>query len=109
MTLEERAASKYWYSPEGISRRINMLSQSFTYKIVNNSLLVYGESAGITRWRWISILSEPPGPDTCKYCRSQHGRIYRKGQFLPPLPAHALCYCQWELLFPLGELPQYVI
>ena len=107
-SLEEVSADSYWYTPEGITRRVEMLSQSFTYKIVNNSLIVYGQTAGITRWRWISILGDPPGPVTCKYCRSQHGRVYRKGQFLPPLPAHANCYCQWQLMYDPKEIPPYV-
>ena len=100
-------ASAYWSSPEGITQRIAMLSQSFTHKIVNNSLIIYGESGGITRWRWATNPgARQSGP--CEYCESQDGRIYRKGQFLPSLPAHANCFCTWELMFRPGEVPSYV-
>ena len=84
-----------------------MLSQSFTHKIVNNALIIYGVSGGITRWRWATNPgASKTGP--CPYCDSQSGRIYRKGQFLPSLPAHAGCVCGWELMFEPGEIPAYV-
>ena len=100
-------ASAYWSSPEGILQRIAMLSQSFTHRIVNNALIIYGESGGITRWRWGTNPGESIfGP--CAYCESQDGRIYRKGQFLPSLPAHVNCVCTWELMFDPREIPIYV-
>jgi len=100
-------AGAYWSSPEGIAQRIEMLSQSFTYKIVNNALIIYGESGGVTRWRWTTNPgASQSGP--CEYCESQNGRIYRKGQFLPSLPAHVNCVCNWELIFEPEEVPVYV-
>lgn len=105
MMLSEarRRAADYWYTPAGIMARINMLSESFTYKIVNNALLAYGQSGGITRWRWTTNPgASRTGP--CAYCDSQSGRIYRKGQFLPPLPAHANCVCTWELMYDPDEI-----
>ena len=108
MLSEAKArASKYWYTPEGIMTRINMLSQSFTYKIVNNALIAYGTAGGITRWRWVTNPgASQTGP--CAFCDSQNGRIYRRGQFLPSLPAHSNCVCGWELMFDPEEIPQYV-
>ncbi|HUW44756.1 MAG TPA: hypothetical protein VMW50_03080 [Dehalococcoidia bacterium] len=100
--------SDYWRSPIGIAHRIEMLSQSFTYQIVNNSLMFYGYSAGITRVRWATNPgASKTGP--CDYCDSQNGRIYRKGQFLPPLPAHNKCVCGWELMFDPKEIPSYIV
>ncbi len=101
--LSEAKTSEYWSSPEGIMKRIDMLSQSFTYKTVNSALMAYGESAGITQWRWVTNPgASVSGP--CVYCDSQSGRIYRKGQFLPPLPAHANCVCTWELMYDPNEV-----
>lgn len=105
MTLAEAWASAYWYTPEGITRRIEMLSESFTYKIVNNSLIVYGETYGIKRFRWITAADER----VCPYCGTKEGRIYRVGQFLPPLPAHVACRCRWELMFDPKEIPRYIV
>lgn len=106
--LSEAQASKYWRSPEGIMQRINMLSQSFTYKVVNNSLIAYGTAGGITRWRWVTNPgASKTGP--CDFCDSQNGRIYRRGQFLPSLPAHSNCVCGWELMFDPEEIPPYVV
>jgi len=92
--LAEAWASDYWYTPEGITRRIEMLSEYFTYKIVNNSLLAYGETYGIKRFMWITAADEK----VCPYCGKHDRKIYRVGQFLPPLPAHANCRCIWSLL-----------
>jgi len=104
MLFSEAAASKYGYTPEGINRRIEMLSQSFTYKIVNHALIAYGETGGITRWQWTTAGDER----VCPVCGPLDGRIYRKGQFMPSLPAHAYCRCSWELMFEPGEIPSYV-
>ena len=103
----ERAASAYWYTPEGINRRIELLSQSFSFKVVNGALLAYGAPAGIKRWRWVTNPgASRTGP--CAYCASMHGREYRSGQFIPSLPAHAGCVCGWELMFDPDEIPSYV-
>jgi len=108
MTLQLHEAkpktSAYWLSPEGIMRRIEMLSQSFTYQVVNNSLRFHGYSAGITRVRWATRGDER----VCPICGPLEGRIYRKGQFLPPLPAHANCRCGWELMFDPKKILPYV-
>jgi len=61
-------------------------------------------SAGITRVRWATRGDER----VCPICGPLEGRIYRKGQFLPPLPAHANCRCGWELMFDPAEIPSYV-
>ena len=82
-----------------------MLSQSFTYQIVNNSLRFHGYSAGITRVRWATMMDER----VCPICGPLEGRIYRKGQFLPPLPAHANCRCGWELIYDPVEIPPALV
>ena len=99
-----RAASDYWYTEAGVLRRIEMLSQSFSYKIVNGALLAYGAAGGIKRWRWTTAGDSR----VCPVCDRYDGRIYRAGQFLPPLPAHAGCRCAWELMFDPDEIPSYV-
>ena len=50
--------SDYWRTPQGISRRIEMLSQSLTYQVVNNSLMFYGNSVGVQWVRWNTQLDE---------------------------------------------------
>jgi len=106
MTLsEKRATSDYWRTPQGIARRIEMLSQHFTYQVVNNSLMFYGYSAGITHVRWVTMRDER----VCPICGPLDGRVYRKGQFLPPLPAHQNCRCRFELIrVPVEPQPELV-
>ena len=76
---------------------------NFTYKVVNNSLMFYGYSAGINLVRWVTRGDER----VCPICGSYAGRVYRKGQFLPPLPAHAGCRCVWELIIRREEEIQF--
>lgn len=102
---ESRATSEYWRSPAGVTRRIEMLSEHFTYQVINNSLMFYGQSAGVNLVRWVTMQDER----VCPICGPLQGRVYRKGQFLPPLPAHANCRCQWELLFDPGDIVQHVL
>jgi len=103
-TLSE-AAPEYWKSPAGITRRVEMLSQSFTYKVVNNALLIYGETGGVKRWRWVTTGDER----VCPICGALAGRVYRVGQFLPSMPAHVFCRCRWEIMFNPKEIPKYVV
>ena len=105
-TLQEaRATSDYWRTPPGIARRIEMLSQNFTYQIVNNSLRFYGQSAGINYVKWVTQADER----VCIICGPLEGRVYRKGQFLPPLPAHVNCRCRWELVRVPEEIPPELV
>ena len=92
-TLRE-STSEYWKSPAGITRRVEMLGEDFTYRLVNNALQVYGEANGVAGWEWEGALDER----TCDYCASQIGRRYWLGQFLPSLPAHAGCRCTFRLI-----------
>ena len=94
---EKRATSDYWRTPQGIARRIEMLSQNFTYQVINNSLMFYGQSAGINYVRWVTH-PELTKTGPCPICADLEGNVYRKGQFLPPLPAHSGCVCEWELI-----------
>jgi len=84
----------YWKSPEGIRRRVDMLGEDFTFRVVNNSLQVYGKKNEASGFEWVGSIDE----HTCNYCDSQIGRQYRLGQFLPRLPAHAGCRCEWRLI-----------
>jgi len=93
MHLRE-ATSEYWKSPEGLQRRIHMIGEGFTFQIVNNALQAYGARNRVRGFEWIGSLDER----TCDYCDSQIGRQYNLGQFLPSLPAHVGCRCEWRLI-----------
>jgi hypothetical protein len=85
-----------------------MLSQHFTYQVINNSLMFYGQSAGINHVQWVTH-PERSKTGPCVICEGLAGNIYRKGQFLPPLPAHAGCVCEWELVRIPTEIPPELI
>ena len=85
---------RYWASPAGITMRIFLLSQMFTYRIVNESLIAYGAEAGVKRWMWLATMDER----TCTYCASKHLKVYRIDGSDPLPPAHPRCRCVPVLL-----------
>lgn len=85
----------YWNTGAGINERISMLSEYFTYQVVNNSLQIYGEAGGVKEFKWVTMGDER----VCDVCGPRDGHIYKPCEFLPSLPAHARCRCQWELIF----------
>lgn len=86
--------SEYWKSPKGIRKRIEMIGEGFTFQLVNNALQAYGTVNNVKGFEWVGSLDEL----TCPYCATQIGRYYRVGQFLPSLPAHLNCRCEWRLI-----------
>ena len=92
ISLKE-STSEYWKSPAGIEKRVEMLGEDFTFRVVNNSLQAYGRVNDVRGFIWVGSLDER----TCDYCASQTGRFYRLGQFMPSLPAHNNCRCCWVL------------
>ena len=93
------ALEDYWKSDKGITRRIDSLAQFFSYKVVNNAMKVIApvNDAKWLRWRDMGDAS------VCEQCLaySMGGRNgdYRVTWFLPAMPVHSGCRCQWEILF----------
>jgi len=61
-------AEKYWKTPAGIQRRIEMIGEHFTYKIVNNAVKVYGETDGAKWVVWYTMADER----VCPLCGPRH-------------------------------------
>ncbi len=87
--LEEN--EDYWKSPQGIQRRIEMIAEHFTYKIVNNAVKVYGETDGAKNVIWLTQADER----VCAICGPRHLRSWRVTWFTPRMPAHVNCRCYW--------------
>ena len=100
--LQEKTSS-YWKTPDGIRRRIRMLSQDFTYKVVNGAVKRYGQTNGAVWLFWQTV-----GDDrVCITCSTaaqggQNG-FYRPYWFTPAMPAHSRCRCQWYTYFTLSD------
>lgn len=75
-----------------------MLSEFVVWRTVNNSLQIYGSEAGADEFEWVTDI----GAGTCAYCDSQSGRRYKRGQFMPRIPAHYGCKCFWDAHFKLS-------
>lgn len=93
-------AEDYWKSPAGISRRINQLAQNFSYKVVNNAQKIYGQTGGARWLRWEDAGDAKVCADCERHARGGDGRgYYRPWWFLPAMPVHSNCRCQWEIIY----------
>jgi hypothetical protein len=98
MILE--TSEDYWKSDAGLLRRIDMISQVFTYKVVNNAYKIYGETAGVKWLVWYTKADER----VCAQCGPLHMRRYRISWFQPRMPQHVNCRCQWGLEYSDREV-----
>ena len=89
----------YWSTPQGIIRRIKSLAQDFTYKSVNGAIRIYGQKNKVKWLAWLTV-----GDDrVCIICQTAasggRGGFYQSNWFMPEMPAHAGCRCQWIVYF----------
>jgi hypothetical protein len=96
--MYETVPDEFWKSPLGIDRRLALFSEDFSYSVVNNSLQIYGGANNVWGFEWEGQIDNR----TCNICDARIGRQYRLGQFIPSLPAHNHCRCNWRLI-PSGE------
>lgn len=93
------ALEDYWKTDKGITRRIDSLAQSFSYKVVNNAMKVVGEVNEAKWLRWRDMGDARVCEQCLKNARGGRDGYYRITWFMPAMPVHAGCRCQWEILF----------
>jgi hypothetical protein len=73
------------------------VSEAFTYGVYNNAVKVLGDTYPISFLVWIIA----PDDRVCPRCRENsakgEGGRFKPGWFLPQMPVHPRCRCQWEL------------
>jgi hypothetical protein len=93
------ASEDFWHSPKGILHSIDGLSQDLHFTVVNNALKMVASVNGV-KWLFWRI-SE--ADNVCWLCLEKatggDGGFYRVGWFMPKMPVHPNCRCQWELVF----------
>ena len=89
----------YWESPAGITRRIDLLAQNFNFRIVNNAFKVLAPTNQALWLRWVDF----GDANVCELCRYHAGGgrdgFYHVTWFMPEMPVHDGCRCQWEIWF----------
>jgi len=90
----------YWKTEPGIVRRINALGQTFNFGIFNGAMKVLGkQNPRMKYFYWVTAEDDR----VCAICiaNSRKGRDgrFNVGWFLPMMPAHPGCRCQWMLLW----------
>lgn len=92
----------FWDTPKGITRLIDTLVEDFNHRIVNNALKIVAPTLGAKWIKWI-LHPELTKSGPCPYCqaKSKGGRdgYYHVTWFMPRMPAHRHCVCEWEIWF----------
>lgn len=106
MAAPEPVPEDFWKTPEGIHKRIDSLAQVFSYKVVNNAIRVIAPTNGAKWLRWV-LHPELTASGPCIICitAAAGGRNgnYQINWFVPLMPAHPRCVCEWEIWFEKPE------
>jgi len=93
------ATEDFWLTREGITRRIDSLAQDFSFKTVNNAIKIVGKTNEAKWLQWV----DKGDAKVCKDCQkhSQGGKqgYYKTSWFMPKMPAHPNCRCEWKVYF----------
>lgn len=84
--------SNFWTSEAGILERIGMLADQVIFGSFNNALKISATAIGATDF----TMAGPDDEKTCDYCGMYLGETYRRGMFMPELPAHPWCRHWWD-------------
>lgn len=90
----------YWTSPTGLLKRTEWLADNYTVQTYNTAVQVIGAKNEVWGFEWVVTIHTV---HTCDYCDSQSGRQYRAGQFMPELPVHPNCHCEWRPIYKEKE------
>jgi len=96
---QRRSLEDYWKSTSGITRRIDSLALFFAYKVVTNAIKIDGEVNEAEWFRWRDMGDARVCEQCLRYASGGRGGYYYKTWFMPAMPVHAGCRCQWEILF----------
>lgn len=84
--------AEYWKTPAGITTRLQYLADAIAMRTFNNAIQIYASSVGFKNFIWRCMFI-----NSCAYCKGMHGRKYRRGQFMPRMPAHPNGLCMWDI------------
>jgi hypothetical protein len=101
----EAATSGFWDTPAGILHSIDGLSQDLMFKTVNNAFKMVAQTNDISWMHWVDV-EDDRECEKCLKCGNggsqDHPGYYKVNYFMPKMPQHARCRCQWELIY--GEI-----
>jgi hypothetical protein len=94
----------YWLTLVGLTRRIDMLSQDFSYRLVNNACKITANTNKAEWLKWEDKGDAKVCPTCQRHSKGGKNGYYKTSWFLPKMPAHPGCRCKWKILFynPFG-------
>ena len=84
----------YWTSPEGLFKRIDMLTANWTYRTYNGAVQMIGLKNEVWGFEILGYIDSR----TCNNCDAKIGRQYRLGQFMAIPPFHNNCRCSLRII-----------
>lgn len=102
------ANEEYWTQTwAGLTRRVDSLSQVFTYGVYNNAVKILGDTKEVTWMRWVTA----PDDRVCPICvenskkgSGQYPGWWKSGWFTPAMPAHPNCMNPGTLVSTINGL-----
>lgn len=85
----------YQYTPLSINKRVDALSQIFTYAVMQTAVTLIRQQRNILYYRWV-LHPEASQTGPCPECIANAG-IYYPSDPRPDIPAHPGCVCEWEV------------
>jgi hypothetical protein len=91
----------YWLTNQGLTRRVNGLSQDLCYDVAGFSMYVAALKNQAYAIRIICEEDDRVCPECLKYALGGVNGYYFLDEPLPPTPTyHFGCRCTWEIVFP---------
>ena len=92
--------SPFWLSDLGITIRMGDLSRLVTTRTFNRALQMHAKEAGVKRFKFTTanMTGEASAASpVCVICLAYEGKEYKAGQFMPYLPRHPGCRCEYDV------------
>lgn len=93
----------FFLTPEGLEQRLMSFCQNFTFKLVNDALVITSASYNV---QWLQWITRPDLSKTgpCPICAPRHLRRYAPTGYVPDMPAHHGCVCQWQIIYEYDDV-----
>lgn len=92
-------ALQYWFTIQGITRRIDSLAQDTNMKMVNNAAKMVAPTNNIEWFKWITQGDANVCSECTRHSTGGRGGYYKVNWFMPDMPVHHGDRCQYELIY----------
>lgn len=95
----QAATTGFWNTPKGILQSIDTFAQDFMFLNVNNAFRMIAPSNGVKWMHWVDSEDDRECDVCIEKAHGGNNGYYKINWFMPKIPQHFNCRCQWELVF----------